>query len=94
MYIKTEDGRKFDIRMIAPMIRYKNRILIELCDDRALADIAGDFDGLESFRKYKDGEDGIYEMYEGFSRLVSIQRNAEAGTVRVTLERGDGNGNG
>lgn len=87
MKIDTIGGKSFDIRVICADLRSKNRVLIELEDDRPLAQIAADFDGIEGFCKVEDGLEGVYETYEGYNRLVSIHRNAEAGAVRLTLER-------
>lgn len=87
MKIKTSSGNIFDIRVICAGLRNKNTVLIEVYDDRPLAQIAADFDGLESFIRYDEGAAGIHETYEGFSSLISMQRNAEAGTVRLMMER-------
>ena len=89
MKIKTSGGKVFDINIICSDIRSKNRVLIELDDDRTLAEIAGDFDGLDSFQKYDEALDGVFETYEGFRHLVTIRRVTESGAVRLTLERSD-----
>lgn len=86
MKIKTNSGKVYDIRIIRPDIMRKDRVLIELEDGRTLAEIAAEFDGLESFRKYSEDLDGVYETYEGFKHLVSISR-AESGRVRLTLAK-------
>lgn len=88
MKLKTSGGKVFDIRVICPDLRSKNKVLIELEDDRPLGDIARDFDGLESMLKYDEDIAGVHEVYEGFTRLVGIRRNESAGTVRLTLEKG------
>lgn len=92
MKLDTIGGKSFDIRVICADLRSKNRVLIELEDDRPLAQIAADFDGIDGFVTYKEDLEGVYETYEGYNHLVSIRRNAEAGTVRLTLERSASNG--
>jgi len=89
MKIMTNDGREYDIRVICTSMRNKNTVLIELDDDRPLAQIAADFDGLESFIKCDEAIEGVFETYEGFCNLISIQRNKTAGTVRIAIGKGD-----
>lgn len=89
MKLETSKGKVYDVRMVATSIRRKNQVFCEIYDTRPLFDIAEEFDGLLSFRKYDEAIEGVSETYEGFCRLVGIQRNAEDGTVRLTLERGD-----
>ena len=89
MKLKTSSGKEFDIRVIVSGLRNKNTVLIELEDDRPLPQVAADFDGMGSFVKYDEAIEGVRETYEGFSKLVRIQRNADAGTVRLTLERSE-----
>lgn len=85
MKLETGKGKTFDIRVICTSLRSPNKVLIELEDSRAIADIAADFDGLDTVRTYET--ESVYHTYEGFTQLVGIQRNTEAGTVRLTLEK-------
>lgn len=87
MKLETSKGNVYDVRVVCTSIRRKNQVLLEIYDTRPLFDIAEDFDGLASFKKYDEEIKGVCETYEGFSTLVSLQRNAEEGTVRVMLER-------
>ncbi len=87
MKLETSKGKTFDIRVICTSLRSPNMVLIELEDGRALAKIASDFDGLDTMRTYET--ESVYQTYEGFNKLVGIQRNKAAGTVRITLEKGD-----
>lgn len=87
MKLETSKGKTFDIRVICTSLRSPNMVLIELEDGRALAKIASDFDGLDTMRTYET--ESVYQTYEGFNNLVGIQRNKAAGTVRITLEKGD-----
>lgn len=87
--IMTNRGTKHSINWILTTARNANKLVIDLKDERPLAEIAADFDGLETFTKTDDNKPGVKEVYEGYSGLVSIQRNGEAGTVRLTLEKGE-----
>ena len=87
MRIETSAGKVFPIRVMCEAIRNRNQVLIELEDDRPLVKIIKDFDGLASIKRYYAEESTVYEMYEGFSKLVAIQRNTDTGMVRLTLEK-------
>lgn len=89
MKLETSTGKVFDARVVCTSLRRKDQVLCEIYDDRPISDIAADFDGIASFRKYDEAVKGVSETYEGFSSLVGIHRNAEAGTVRLTLEKRD-----
>lgn len=90
MKIETSKGKTFDIEFICSPFRDGSKAIIELEDARPLAEIAADFDGLKSIKKTGSGRDdkAVYEMYEGFSQLVGIQRDMAAGSVRLTLAKG------
>lgn len=89
MKIETSKGMNFNIEFICSPLRDGSKVIIEMEDDRSLAEIADDFDGLESIKKTVSGRNdkAVYEMYEGFSRLVGIQRDTASGSVRLTLEK-------
>lgn len=87
MRIETSAGKVFPIHVMCEAIRNRNQVLIELEDDRPFAEIIQDFDGLAFIKRYYAEESTVYEMYEGFSKLVSIQRSTETGRVRLTLEK-------
>lgn len=89
MRIETSKGKTHDIRVICETLRNPNRVLIELEDKRPLVKIIPDFDGLQTIKCYREDGSTVYEMYEGFTSLVSIQRT-ESGAVRLTLERSVG----
>ena len=89
MKIETSKGKTFNIEFICSPLRDGSKVIIEMEDARPLAEIADDFDGLESIKKTVSGRNdkAVYEMYEGFSRLVGIQRDTVSGSVRLTLEK-------
>ena len=89
MQITTSKEKIFDIIFIGALMRDGNRVVIELEDDRALSEIAADFEGLETITKTDSIKPNDKEVYEGFTKLVSIHCNKAAGTVRITLEKGD-----
>ena len=92
MKLETSRGKVYDVRVVCTSIRRRNQVLVEIYENRPMHEIAEDFDGLASFRKYDEAIEGVSENYEGFSRLVGIAKNEDEGTVRLTLERNDGNG--
>lgn len=87
MRIETSAGKVFPIRVMCEALRNRNQVLIELEDDRTFAQIIPDFDGLSFIKCYQAEKSTVYEMYEGFSKLVSIQRNTGTGMVRLMLEK-------
>lgn len=88
MRIETSKGKTHEIRVMCAMLRNPNRVLIEMEDGRSFAQIIKDFDGLETIKSYLPDGSRVYEMYEGFTSLVGIQRT-ESGAVRLTLERSE-----
>ena len=65
------------------------RVVIELEDSRALSKIAANFEGVDTITKTDDKNLNVKEVFEGYSKLVGIQRSNAAGTVLITLEKGD-----
>lgn len=87
MKIKTPAGKEFKIDIICNALRNPNRVMIVLKDDRPLAEIAADFDGLKTITKTDENKPGVKEVYEGYSSLVGVSRNTADGTVRLMLEK-------
>lgn len=90
MQITTSKGKTFNINWIWGPLRGKNQTMIELKDDRALSEIAADFDGLETITKTDEtrGQD-VKEIFTGYTNLVTIIRDTAKGTVRLVLEKRD-----
>ena len=89
MKIETSRGKTFDAEFICLPLRDKSKAIIELNDTRSLAEIAADFDGLDWLKKIDDdGNGSVYEVFEGFNRLIGIQRDLSDDGVRVTLSKG------
>ena len=89
MQITTSKNKTFEIRFIGALLRNGNRMMIELEDARALSEIAGDFEGLDTITKTDSTRPNEKTIFEGFTQLVGIQRNKGNGTVLLTLEKGD-----
>lgn len=89
MKIETSRGKTFDAEFICLPLRDKSKAIIELNDTRSLAEIAADLDELEWLKKIDDdGNGSVYEVFEGFNRLIGIQRDLSDDGVRVTLVKG------
>lgn len=87
MQITTSKGKTFNIQFIGALLRSGNRLMIELEDARALSEIAADFDSVDTITKTDEIRPNEKTVYEGFTKLFSVQRNIDAGTVRLMLER-------
>lgn len=87
MKIETSTSKEYAARTIAASMRANNRILIELEGEHALAQVVMDFDGLPYFTKTNENLPGVREIYEGYSRVVSVTRNDEGNTIRLMLEK-------
>lgn len=87
MKITTSKGKVFNIGFICSPLSTPEHVIIEMSDTRPFSEIASDFEGLESIKKEDDTrESSVYEMYEGFSRLVEMHRYTD-GSIRLTLEK-------
>lgn len=89
MKITTSKGKTFEINFIWPMNRDGGRLMIELADDRPMAQIAQDFDGIETIEKTDEKKPGVKEVYEGYTSLVMMSRENYEGVIRLTLKKGD-----
>lgn len=89
MQITTNKGKTHDITFNGVLIRNGCRVMIEMKDDYPLAEIAADFDGVDTFTVTHENRPGVKEVYEGFTRLADIRHDKKTGTFRLTLEKGD-----
>lgn len=87
MTITTNSGKTFDINWMWATDRFGNRLMIELKDDRALSEIAADFEGVQTITKTDSKAPNVKEIYEGFTKLVSLSKENFDGVIRLTLER-------
>lgn len=89
MEITTNRGKAFDAIYIGTLIRNGMRLMIEMKSTCPLAQIAIDFDGVETFTVTHADRPGVKQVYEGFTRLTGMQHDKQAGTIRLTLEKDD-----
>lgn len=89
MKITTNKGNTYSAVYIGEMLRDGLRLLIDLNDERPLSEIAAEFEGLETITQTHELKPGIVTTYTGFTNLLEVHKNKAAGTVRVTLEKGD-----
>lgn len=87
MTITTSKGKTFDVNWIWGPLRGTNQVMIDLEDARKISEIAQDFEGCASIEKTDIKRDGVKEIYDGYTELVSVVRERATGTVRVTLEK-------
>ena len=86
MRITTNRGKTFDVNYaFAPTS--KGTCMMEILDNRPIAEVAADFDGLETISRESENEGNA--VYTGYDTLVSVFRNTAKGTVQLTLERSD-----
>ena len=84
MTLKTSKGKTYEINWIGgPTVRTGN-VLLEMKDDRSLANIAREFDKLEWMERTSETEGD--KRFEGFARLVGIQRG-DGGNVTLTFAK-------
>ncbi len=89
MTITTDSGKTFDINWIGATNRFGNKLMIEMVDDRALSQIAADFEGVGTITKTDSKKPDVEEVYKGFSKLVGMSKENFDGVIRLTLEKGD-----
>lgn len=90
MKITLDNGKTFDIEFIGVPMRNGSRVMIEMDDKRLLSEIASDFEGAQTIREETvERKETVYKVYEGYSRVVAVQRIGAEGTVRLTLEKDD-----
>lgn len=81
------DGVEREIEFINAPTMESGKVMIELYDDRALSQIAADFEGCEKIVRKDNIRADVETVYTGFTHLTMIQRNAVSGTVRITLAK-------
>ena len=86
MTINNFRGKTFEIQWAWAPVGFDGDMMVQLRDERPLAQIAADFEGCDFFLR-ESPEEGDME-FEGFTRLRCIQRTPD-GSVRVLLMRRD-----
>lgn len=78
---------KMEIEFINVPAMASKQLMIELYDERRLSAIAADFEGREEIVRTDNLREGIETVYSGYTELTAIQRNAQSGSVRITLSK-------
>lgn len=84
MKITTSKGKTLDVNWAFGPTSESESLMIELTDNRLLSEIAADFEGNSKIEKTDETKSGVTEVYEGFTKLATIQRNKN-GSVFVKL---------
>lgn len=80
------NGKTPEIELMG-VLRGGEQLLIAVYDERPLSAIAAEFEGCSVLTKQNKSRPNVKEVYEGYTRLVSIQRYAPGDMVRITLAR-------
>lgn len=86
--ITTNNGKTLEIKWVLGPIA-NGQIIVDLDGDYAISEIAPDFENQTTFRVNDDAEKGKYNMYEGYTKLVSVDRKNFKGVTRLMLEKGE-----
>lgn len=88
MKLKTSKGTVFGVDWAWAPVGPSGEMMLQLHDDRPLAEIASDFDGCDSFHRESQDEGDM--DFTGYSVLTGITRPSYATdptAVRLTLSR-------
>lgn len=85
MKIATSKGTVFDVSGVYAPIASPGSVMIDYEDARSMAQIAADWDGVDSFETSEERLPGVKKTYSGFIRLESVTRHGRL--VRVVLRR-------
>lgn len=87
MTVKTSRGKTFEINWAWCRNLRGDQMMIELKDDRPMAEIALDFDGVETFEIQNEKNPNVKEVYTGYTRMVIMSRDNADGVIRLTLAK-------
>ena len=83
MQVTTNRGQTFNVNWAWET--KDGQLMIELPDERSIAEIAQDFDGLTMIER-KSEEEGD-RPYIGFNKLTSVIQDTDNGTALLSLKR-------
>lgn len=83
MTITTNRGQTFEVNWA--WATSDERLIIELPDERSIADIAKCFDGLVKIERKSEYEGDV--TYIGYDVLTSVVKDINKGTVLLTMKR-------
>lgn len=87
MLIKTSKGNIFNVNWVWGPLMGTRQMMIDMQDTRSVSEIAQDFEGCQTIEKTDERRDGVKEIYEGYTELVSVTLERATGTARITLEK-------
>lgn len=82
MTITTSRGKTFDIDWMWGPVSIADDVMMQYHDDRAIAEIAADFEGVEHFHRESETEGN--KDYDGYTVIQSISRH-QRDLVRITF---------
>lgn len=88
MKVTTSRGKTFDVEWMWGPVGPAADLMLQLRDDRPLAEIAADFEGCEHFHRESDEEGNM--DFEGYAVIKSILRpfyELDRSAVQLTLAK-------
>lgn len=82
MTLTSSKGKTFEINWMWGPVGANDDLMLEYADDRALSEIASDFEGCERFHRESETEGN--KEWTGYTLLRSIMRSGR-GKVQITL---------
>ena len=86
MKLTTSKGKTFEVGWMWGPVGADGLLMLEYADDRALSQIAADFEGCEHFHRESETEGD--RDWDGYTRLRSVVRSGH-GKVQIALERSE-----
>lgn len=86
MTLTTDKGKTFDIHWAWAPAGADGDLMLEYEDERDLAAIVADFDGVAHFHRASELEGDM--DFDGFTRIKAVVRDFRRGTVQLTLAKG------
>lgn len=88
--LTTDKGKTFDVNWAWAPVGDDDDMILELTrEERSMAEIAEDFDGVEHFHKSNENAPPYEADYDGYTKIKSISRNFRKHTVQITLSKDD-----
>lgn len=85
MKITTSKGKTFDAGFIYTPVTDTKAMMIEYNDSRKLSKIAADWEDVQTITQEDEIRPNVTRVYEGYTVLKNVARNATENGVRVTL---------
>lgn len=85
--LKLSETETVEIESVSALMSNGKLVVIELIDSRPLSEIADMFEDRPKLVRTDSIRPEIETTYTGYTELISIQRNQEYGSVRLTLKK-------